>query len=191
MCVRSGKPCHPACLQSWNRWIHLKVPLLIPPSTHLYLARSPLPARIHTQPPTCTSNSVFTRREASCSPSLPLWPHRLSISSMKMMEGPAARAMSNRQRTCLCVSTDVCVYVCVCVCLCVYVCEHEYMRLCVHVCMNACVYVCAFVCVSVCVLYWCLYVSVCASLCMCVCAGANRCKTRRMVAKAVPERVNT
>jgi hypothetical protein len=49
---------------------------------------------------TCTSSSLFTRRDASCSPSAPRCVQSESISSMKMTEGAYARASSNRQRTC-------------------------------------------------------------------------------------------
>lgn len=50
-------------------------------------------------PSICTSSSLFTRRLASCSPAAPRAVHSASISSMKMVAGAAARAMSNRQRT--------------------------------------------------------------------------------------------
>mmetsp|Transcript_17720 Transcript_17720/g.44668 ORF Transcript_17720/g.44668 Transcript_17720/m.44668 type:complete len:202 (-) Transcript_17720:203-808(-) len=51
------------------------------------------------QPSICVSSSVLTRRDASCSFCEPRCEHSESTSSMKMMEGAAARAMSNRQRT--------------------------------------------------------------------------------------------
>jgi len=46
-----------------------------------------------------TRISVFTRRLASCSPAAPRELHRLSTSSMKMVLGAMARAISNRHRT--------------------------------------------------------------------------------------------
>mmetsp|Transcript_19855 Transcript_19855/g.58997 ORF Transcript_19855/g.58997 Transcript_19855/m.58997 type:complete len:224 (-) Transcript_19855:73-744(-) len=51
------------------------------------------------QPSTCTSSSVFVRREASCSPCVPRWLQSESTSSMNTMDGPCSRARSNRQRT--------------------------------------------------------------------------------------------
>ncbi|KAB8085966.1 hypothetical protein EE612_009002 [Oryza sativa] len=44
----------------------------------------------------CTRNSVLTLREASLSLPSPRWPHRESISSMKIMEGAFSRAIWNR-----------------------------------------------------------------------------------------------
>lgn len=49
--------------------------------------------------PTCTRISVLTRRDASCSPVAPREEHKLSISSMKIVAGAMARAISNKQRT--------------------------------------------------------------------------------------------
>ena len=49
---------------------------------------------------TCTRNSVFTLRLASCSPSPPRDPHRESISSMKIVEGAKYLAIWNRIFTC-------------------------------------------------------------------------------------------
>jgi hypothetical protein len=62
-------------------------------------ASPPPPPPPPPRPRTCTSSSLFTRRDASCSPSAPRCVHSESISSMKITEGAYARASSNRQRT--------------------------------------------------------------------------------------------
>lgn len=50
-------------------------------------------------PSICTRTSVLTLLEASCSPAWPLEAHKLSISSMKMVVGAIARAISKRHLT--------------------------------------------------------------------------------------------
>lgn len=44
----------------------------------------------------CTRSSVFIRREASLSFPSPRWPHKESISSIKIMEGALSRAIWKR-----------------------------------------------------------------------------------------------
>jgi hypothetical protein len=57
------------------------------------------PASPAVTPSIWTSSSDLTRREASCSPAPPRAVPSASISSMKMVLGAAARAMSNKHRT--------------------------------------------------------------------------------------------
>ena len=65
----------------------------------LEAARTKTCSAPESNPSICVNNSVFIRREPSCSPASPRADMRASISSMKIVDGAWWRASSKRTRT--------------------------------------------------------------------------------------------